>query len=141
MLLRPLQSFAKPTARPSLVLRAQLTSAARFPTRQPSTTLAIAARKPIPLALQRYASTVPSGPTVGTVYDKIDKKAEEAIAHAKISTNRDVSEDSSVRHVFGEEGVEEEPKEQDMAAGIKADLVIGLPQIKTMCGPVFEERV
>lgn len=78
--------------------------------------------KPVTTALQRYASTVPVGP--GTAFDKIDKKAEMARAKEEIDPDPDaVSIDSSVRHVFGEEGVEDQEKDTDMLAGVKADIV------------------
>lgn len=60
----------------------------------------------------------------GTAFDHIDEKAEMARAKEEIDPDPDaVSIDSSVRHVFGEEGVEDQEKDTDMLAGVKADLV------------------
>lgn len=96
-----------------------MTSSTRSLGAKRPSTLAIALHKPIATALQRYASTHP-----GTAFDHIDKKKEEKIAKSEIEADPDaVSIDSSVRHVFGEEGVEEREKETDMLAGVKQDLV------------------
>ena len=103
------------TRRPYIptLAKAQLTSSAR-----PSS-LALAARKPSATALQRFASTHP-----GTAFDHIDKKREDKLGKSEIEADPDaVSIDSSVRHVFREEGVEEREKETDMLAGVKQDLV------------------
>ena len=82
-------------------------------------TLALAPHKPVATALQRYASTHP-----GTAFDHIDQKREDKIAKTEIPADPEaVSTDSSVRHVFSEEGVEEPEKETDMLAGVKQDLV------------------
>lgn len=84
--------------------------------------LSLAVHKPVTTALQRYASTTSVGP--GTAFDKIDKKAEMARAKDEIDPDPDaVSVDSTVRHVFGEEGVEDKEKDTDMLAGVKADFV------------------
>ena len=56
--------------------------------------------------------------------DEIDKKREEKLAHSEIEPHPEaVSADSSVRHVFREEGTEEPEKDIDMLAGVKSDLV------------------
>ena len=69
-------------------------------------------------SLQRY-STHPGNP-----YDKIDKKHEEAVEQEKIEAHpEEVSAVSSVHQVFEEKGVEEEEKDEDMLAGVKADFV------------------
>ena len=81
-------------------------------------TLALALRKPLSTSLQRYA-TKP-----GTPYDHVDKKHEETVVHEKLEPNpEEVSTTSSVHQVFHEKGVEEEEKDEDMLAGVKADLV------------------
>ena len=83
------------------------------------TNLAVTLHKPMNTAIQRYASTHP-----GTPYDHIDKKAEKRIGKSEIEPDPEaVSTDSTVRHVFTEEGVEEREKDTDMLAGVKADLV------------------
>ncbi|KAI9880557.1 MAG: hypothetical protein M1830_002256 [Pleopsidium flavum] len=98
--------------------KAQLNSSARSLGVKRPTTLALATHKSIATALQRYASTQP-----GTEFDHIDKRREEKIAKSEIEADPDaVSIDSSVRHVFREEGVEEREKETDMLAGVKQDL-------------------
>ena len=56
--------------------------------------------------------------------DEIDKKREEKLAHSEIEPHPEaVSADSSVRHVFREEGTGEQEKDIDMLAGVKSDLV------------------
>jgi len=85
---------------------------------KPSTMLALTLHKPASTSLRRYATT-----TKGNVYDETDVKAESQLAKEKLEAHPDlVAPDSSVRHVFREEGVEEEEKNTDMMAGIKADL-------------------
>ena len=80
--------------------------------------LALVSHKPFSTSLQRYA-TQPGSP-----YDKIDIKHEEEVEHEKLEVHPDeVSESSSVHQVFHEKGVEEEPREEDMLAGVKSDLV------------------
>ena len=75
--------------------------------------------RPVTLALQRYASTKDVNP-----YDNIDEKSEAKVARSEIEPEPElVSTDSSVRHVFGEEGVEEQEKDTDMLAGVKQDMV------------------
>ena len=74
--------------------------------------------KPFSVSLQRYA-TQPGNP-----FDKIDKKHEEVVEHEKLEPHpEEVSTTSSVHEVFHEKGVEEGEKEEDMLAGVKADLV------------------
>ena len=75
--------------------------------------------KPACLALSRQASThaVPPG-------EQINTKREEKIAEKPIEPDPGaVSIDSSVRHMFHEEGVEEQEPDTDMLAGVKSDLV------------------
>ena len=80
--------------------------------------LALVPHRPGRTALQRY-STYPGNP-----FDKIDKKHEEAVEHEKIEQHPDeVSATSTVHQVFHEKGVEEEEKDEDMLAGVKADFV------------------
>ena len=75
-------------------------------------------RKPLSTSLQRYAET-PRAP-----YDRIDKKHEEEVEHEKIPQHpEEVSSTSSVHEVFHEKGVEEGEKDEDVLAGIKADIV------------------
>ena len=70
-------------------------------------------------ALLRYASTKP-----GTPFDHIDTKEEKKLAKSEIEPNpEEVSELSSVRQVFHEEGVEDKERDVDMLAGVKSDLV------------------
>ena len=79
---------------------------------------ALVPHKPFSTSLQRYA-TQPGNP-----YDKIDTKHEEEVEHEKLEVHPDeVSESSTVHQVFHEKGVEEEPPEEDMLAGVKSDLV------------------
>ena len=83
-----------------------------------SPNVALALHKPLSTSLQRYA-THPGNP-----FDKIDKKHEEVVEHEKLEVNpEEVSATSSVHQVFHEKGVEEEPRDEDMLAGVKADLV------------------
>lgn len=80
--------------------------------------LALVPHKPFSTSLQRY-STHPGNP-----YDKIDTKHEEVVEHEKIEAHpEEVSALSSVHQVFQEKGVEEEQQDEDMLAGVKADLV------------------
>jgi hypothetical protein len=103
------------------IITAQLTSSSRSLGGKWPTALAIDPRKPLAVALQRYASTHP-GP--GTAFDHIDQKREDKIAKTEIPVDPEaVSTDSSVRGVFTEKGVEEPEKETDMLAGVKQDLV------------------
>ena len=90
--------------------------------RRPSS-LALNPHRPISAALQRYATSVPTGS--GTPFDHIDKKHEGKVAKSTIEPHpSDVSPSSSVRHVLGEEGVvEDRERDIDMLAGVKADLV------------------
>ncbi|KAL2056800.1 hypothetical protein ABVK25_003195 [Lepraria finkii] len=84
---------------------------------QKPSTLALALRKPLSTSLQRHA-TKP-----GTPYDHIDQKHEEAVVREKLEPNpEEVSTTSSVHQVFHEKGVEEGEKDEDMLAGVKADL-------------------
>lgn len=121
---RSLTRFTQSASRKPFVptlIRAQLISSTHSHVSKWPSTLAIAAHKPLATALQRYASTHP-GP--GTAFDHIDQKREEKIAKTEIPVDPEaVSTDSSVRHVFTEEGVEEPEKETDMLAGVKQDLV------------------
>lgn len=101
------------------VPRAQLTSSSRSLVAKWPSTLAIAPRKPLAAALQRYASTSP-----GTAFDHIDQKRENKIAKTEIPADPEaVSTDSSVRQILSEKGVEEPETETDMLAGVKQDLV------------------
>ena len=87
----------------------------RFIGVQNSKTLALVAHKPFTTSLQRYATTP---------FDKIDKKHEEEVEYEKIVPHpEEVSATSSVHEVFHEKGVEEVEKDEDMLAGVKADLV------------------
>ncbi len=81
-------------------------------------TVSLVLHKPLTTSVQRYATT--PGP-----FDKIDKKHEELVEHEKLEVHpEDVSSTSSVHQLFQEKGVEEsEEKDEDMLAGIKADLV------------------
>ncbi|KAI9852283.1 MAG: hypothetical protein M1838_001171 [Thelocarpon superellum] len=83
-----------------------------------SPSLALAAWTPRSTAIQR-ASTTASG----TVYDTIDKKAEQSYGTELLQANPDeVSGDSSTRHVMAEARSETD-KDVDMLAGLKADLI------------------
>lgn len=76
--------------------------------------LALTLHKPFSTSLQRYASPV----------DKIDKKHEDVVGNEVIESHPDeVSSTSSVHQVFHEKGVPDEEKDEDMLAGVKADLV------------------
>ena len=90
----------------------------RFIAVQNPNPLALVAHKPFTTSLQRYA-THPGGP-----FDKIDKKHEEEVEYEKIVPHpEEVSATSSVHEVFHEKGIEEVEKDEDMLAGVKADLV------------------
>lgn len=92
--------------------------APRFVGAQNRAPLALIPHKPFSTSLQRYA-THPGNP-----FDKIDKKHEEAVEQEKIEPHPDeVSVSSSVHQVFAEKGVEEAEKDEDMLAGVKADIV------------------
>ena len=92
--------------------------ASRFIGAQNRALLALVPHKPFGTSLQRYA-THPGNP-----FDKIDKKHEEVVEHEKIEPHpEEVSATSTVHQVFSEKGVEEEEKDEDMLAGVKADFV------------------
>ena len=89
--------------------------APRFIGAQSRAPLALVPHKPFSTSLQRYATNP---------FDKIDKKHEEVVEHEKIEAHpEEVSVNSSVHQVFAEKGVEEPEKEEDMLAGVKADIV------------------
>lgn len=76
--------------------------------------LALVLRKPLSTSLQRY-----SGP-----YDHPDYEREKEVGQRKLVANpEEVSPTSSVHEVFHEKGVEEQEKDEDMLAGVKADIV------------------
>lgn len=82
--------------------------------------LALSLYKPFSTSLQRYATTSDPGKPI----DKIDRKHEEVVEREKIEAHpEEVSVDSSVHQVFHEKGVEEPEKDEDMLAGVKADIV------------------
>lgn len=86
--------------------------------RQTATNAALTLYKPLSTSLQHYA-THPGNP-----FDKIDKKHEEVVEHEKLEPHpEEVSTTSSVHQVLHEKGVEEAEKDEDMLAGVKADLV------------------
>lgn len=81
--------------------------------------LALVFRQPLSTSLQRN-----SGP-----YDHPDYEREKEVGQRKlVPVPEDVSATSSVHEVFHEKGVEEEEKDEDMLAGVKADFV-SLPYI------------
>ena len=105
--------------------------APRFIGAQNRAPLALVPHKPFSTSLQRY-STHPGNP-----FDKIDKKHEEAVEHEKIEAHpEEVSVSSSVHQVFHEKGVEEEEKDEDMLAGVKADLV-SFSCLGGLCNPLI----
>ena len=116
---RRLVSSTKARTPSSLAYASKLRQRApRFIDAQNRAPLALVPRKPFSTSLQRYA-TQPGNP-----FDKIDKKHEEALEHEKIEPHpEEVSASSSVHQVFAEKGVEEPEKDEDMLAGVKADLV------------------
>lgn len=70
--------------------------------------------------LQRYVSTTHSE----TPNDQINVKAELRTANSTVpSDTAAVSPESTVRHVFREEGVAQPERDVDMLAGVKSDLV------------------
>lgn len=76
--------------------------------------LALVLRKPLSTSLQRYA-----GP-----YDHPDYEREKELGQRKLMPNpEEVSPSSSVHQVFHEKGVEDQEKDEDMLAGVKADIV------------------
>ena len=80
--------------------------------------MALIPHKPFSTSIQRY-STHPGNP-----FDKIDKKHEHALEGEKLEVHpEEVSATSSVHQIFHEKGVEEEEKDEDMLAGVKADFV------------------
>ncbi|KAK4695059.1 hypothetical protein P7C71_g2621, partial [Lecanoromycetidae sp. Uapishka_2] len=79
--------------------------------------LALAIYKPFSTSLQRHA-TNPGNP-----FDKVDKKHEEDVEHEVLQPEPEqVSTTSSVHQVFHEKATEEPEKDEDMLAGVKADL-------------------
>lgn len=112
------KSFTKaPVARSSYTV-----ASAKFRTPTPTPQLTI--RRPQVLhslarpATSAFYATNPNGPP----YDKIDIKAEKEIGNQTIKPDpANVSGGSSVRHVF-EEGQAPKHQEDDMMAGIKADI-------------------
>ena len=94
----------------------------RFIDVQNPNSLALIAHKPFTTSLQRYATSP------GSPFDKIDKKHEEEVEYEKIVPHpEEVSATSTVHQVFHEKGVEEVEKDEDMLAGVKADLVSFCP--------------
>ena len=80
--------------------------------------LSLTIYKPFGTALQRYATTS------GTPFDHVDKTHEKDIAKSPLEPHpEEVSTISSVHQVFHEKGVEEGEKDEDMLAGVWADLV------------------
>ena len=76
--------------------------------------LALVLRKPFSTSLQRY-----SGP-----YDHPDYEREKELGQRRLMPNpEEVSPTSSVHQVFHEKGVEDQEKDEDMLAGVKADIV------------------
>ena len=95
-------------------IRTRLHSLARQSRVKTPSQLALSPFRPCSLALQRYASTV----------DPISQKSEDRVGNTELEHHPEaVSTESSVRHVFHEEGVDEQEKDVDMLAGIKSDLV------------------
>ena len=86
--------------------------------------LALSPFRPCSLALQRYASTV----------DPLSQRSEDKTGNTELEHHPEaVSTESSVRHVFHEEGVEEQEKDVDMLAGIKSDLVRTTLSLSKLC--------
>jgi len=80
--------------------------------------LALALHKPFSTSLQRYASQP------GNPFDRIDRKHEEKVEHEVLEPHpEEVSTTSSVHQVFYEKATEEPERDEDMLAGVKADLV------------------
>ena len=76
--------------------------------------LALVLRQPLSTSLQRYA-----GP-----YDHPNYEREKEVGQRKlVAVPEEVSDTSSVHEVFHEKGVEEQEKDEDMLAGVKADFV------------------
>ncbi|KAK0513906.1 hypothetical protein JMJ35_003628 [Cladonia borealis] len=76
--------------------------------------LALVLRQPLSTSLQRYA-----GP-----YDHPNYEREKEVGQRKlVAVPEEVSDTSSVHEVFHEKGVEEEEKDEDMLAGVKADFI------------------
>lgn len=80
-----------------------------------------AVSKPMTLALARFASNKP--------IDNIDSEREKSLGKQKLEpTPETVSVDSSTHPVFGEVGLKEDHEhDADMMAGIKNDMVGGVP--------------
>ena len=124
-------SFVKattPVSRTNLVqsvLKRQLYTNAKTSSFRSASTVALTLHKPQTKALLRYSSSnVKDEPP----YDHINAKQEDKYAHEKMEVHPEsVSAQSSVRSVSGEEGVEEQEKDVDMMAGVKADLVRSRP--------------
>ena len=110
-------TFSRPTSSLARTSRLKQQSIGNLELRRrPSSGLIL--YKPFSVSLQRYA-TQPGSP-----FDKIDSKHEEVVEHEKLEPHpEEVSTTSSVHEVFHEKGVEEGEKEEDMLAGVKADLV------------------
>lgn len=85
--------------------------------------LALTLHKPALTSLRRYATNTKDG---------VDAELEKKAAREKLQSNpKEVSLGSSVRQVFHEKGVEDPKKEEDMMAGIKADVVSFLSPVIT----------
>ena len=98
----------------SASLQARLHSLARQSRVKAPSKLALLPFRPCSLALQRYASTI----------DPLSQRSEDKTGNTELEHHPEaVSTESSVRHVFREEGVDEQEKDVDMLAGIKSDLV------------------
>ena len=108
---------ARAATKPASTLSLKHQSSQYLTLRRPPVS-ALIVHRPLSTSLQRYA-THPGNP-----FDKIDKKHEEAVEHEQLPQHpEEVSSTSSVHEIFHEKGVEEAEKDEDMLAGVKADLV------------------
>ncbi|KAL8871431.1 MAG: hypothetical protein Q9174_002734 [Haloplaca sp. 1 TL-2023] len=88
---------------------------------QESKSLALTAYRPFTTSLQRYAATDARNPE--TPYDHVDQKHEKQIAKKQLTPHpEEVSEDSTVHQIFHEKGVPDAEKDEDMLAGVYADV-------------------
>ncbi|KAI4268668.1 MAG: hypothetical protein L6R35_006741 [Caloplaca aegaea] len=83
--------------------------------------LALTAYRPLPTSLQRWASTTSGPPFVEP--DKKELKHEKTVAKEELEPHpEEVNSASSVHQIFHEKGTPDEEKDEDMLAGVYADL-------------------
>ena len=67
-------------------------------------------------------------------FDRPDREHEEKLQQQKLEAHpEEVSTTSSVHQVFHEQGVEDQERDEDMLAGVKADFVCSSRQASGTC--------